>query len=188
MLSRHDASEPCPQGAADRACQGPQTDSRPCILLPDQAETTWETDRAANLMAMLDASMLALWPDDAGPVRDAVNKVANPDTRIGKTGAILVLGGGPLQTSNEGLIKGQPQVISKGDPGPHIGPGSPVLVQPPVASSWGDKNSDQGGNAQHNRKPHKEQDDPRPLIRLPRPRTLGPHVERAASEHSETRE
>ena len=52
--------------------------------LPDQVDTTWGTDRAADLMAMLDASILALWPDDAGPVRDTVNKVANPGTRITK--------------------------------------------------------------------------------------------------------
>ena len=52
--------------------------------LPDQVDTTWETDRAENLMAMLDASILALWPDDAGPVRDAVDKVANHGTRIAK--------------------------------------------------------------------------------------------------------
>jgi hypothetical protein len=52
--------------------------------LPDEADNTWETDQAANLMAVLDASILALWPDDAGPVRGAVNKVANPDTGIGK--------------------------------------------------------------------------------------------------------
>lgn len=52
--------------------------------LPDQAGTTWETDQAGNLMAVLEASMLALWPGDAGPVRDTLDKVANPDTGIGK--------------------------------------------------------------------------------------------------------
>jgi hypothetical protein len=54
------------------------------IGLPDEADNTWETDRAANLMAVLDASILTLWPDDAGPVRGAANKVANPDTGVGK--------------------------------------------------------------------------------------------------------
>lgn len=54
------------------------------IGLPDEANKYRGTDRAADLMAVLDAAILTSWPDDAGPVRGAVNEVANPETGVGK--------------------------------------------------------------------------------------------------------
>jgi hypothetical protein len=51
--------------------------------LPDLTGVRWADDRERQLMAVLNASLLTLWPDDSEQVRDAAAKVANPALGLG---------------------------------------------------------------------------------------------------------